>query len=200
MYDVILVVSDPNQYIHDPGKNYVYTGDSDLGFQYTDLPLNDTHDLHGFAFVTKKALQKQLLFNFNDGITKSYDLMCQYIEKRDLWDNAFLEWTTTLFTQWQTLDGRLSENGPIYKLLFSWNLGDTLSDIATKLGQIANNTAPDDSDLHPWYQSLWDFVNQFLPTDLEFSAGLDAIEQIGDELPAIPTLSPVITLPPLPGG
>lgn len=200
MYDVILVVSDPDQYIHDSGKNYVYTGDSDLGFQYTDSPLNDTYDLHGFAFVTKKALQKQLLFNFNDGITKTYDLMCQYIEKRGLWDNSFLEWTTTLFTQWQTLDGRLSENGPLYKLLLGWNLDTILSDIAKKLGQIANNTAPDDPDLQPWYMSLWNFVNQFLPSDEEFAAGLDAIVDIGEELPAIPTLSPVITLPPLPGG
>lgn len=200
MYDVILVVSDPDQYIHDGSKNFVYTGDSDLGFQYTDSPLTDTHDLHGFAFVTKKALQKQLLFNFNDGITKTYDLMCQYIEKRGLWDNSFLEWTTTLFTQWQTLDGRLSENGPLYKLLLGWNLDTVLSDIATKLGQIANNTALDDPDLQPWYQSLWDFISQFVPTDLEFSAGLDAIQDMSDELPQIPVLSPGPTLPPLPGG
>lgn len=200
MYDVILIVSDPDSFIHQTLQNYVYTGDSNLGFQYSENALTDTYDLKGFAFVTKKALQKQLLFNFNDGITKTYDLMCQYIEKRDLWDNSFLEWTTTLFTQWQTLDGRLSENGPLYKLLLGWNLNTVLSDIATKLGQIANNTSPDDPDLQPWYMSLWNFVNQFLPSDEEFAAGLVAIVEIGEELPAIPTLSPVITLPPLPGG
>lgn len=200
MYDVILIVSDPEHFIHSSARNYVYTGDSDLGFQYSESALVDQYSLSGFAFVTKKALQKQLLFNFNDGITKTYDLMCQYIEKRDLWDNSFLEWTTTLFTQWQTLDGRLSENGPIYKLLLGWDLSHFLSDIASKLGEIANNTAPDDSDLRPWYQSLWDFLNQFVPSDLEFSAGLDAIQDMSDELPLIPVLSPGPTLPPLPGG
>ena len=200
MYDVILIVSDPEHFIHSSARNYVYTGDSELGFQYSENALVDQYSLSGFAFVTKKALQKQLLFNFNDGITKTYDLMCQYIEKRSLWDNSFLEWTTTLFTQWQTLDGRLSENGPLYKLLLTWNLDSVLSDISTKLGQIANNTAADDSELQPWYQSLWNFINQFVPTDLEFSAGLDAIEDISEQLPQIPVLSPGPTLPPLPGG
>ena len=156
--------------------------------------------MSGFAFITKRAIQKQMLFNFNDGITKTYKLMCDYIENRDKWNDSFLLWSASVFNMLNSIDGRLKKLDDIYNLLFNLNLDSILSDIASKLDEIANNTAADDSDLQPWYQSLWDFVNQFLPSDEEFAAGLNAIVDIGDELPAIPTLSPVITLPPLPGG
>ena len=198
MYDIVMIVDDPEGFIHNINTSYVYTGDSDLGFQYSSSEISTQYTMKGFAFVTKKAIQKQLLFNFNDGITKSYKLMADYIEKRDLWDNSFLEWTTTLYTQIQTLDGRLDENGPIYRLLLGWNLNTWLSDIASKLDQIVRNTSEDTSEVNPWYLSLWNFVSQFAPSENDFTNALDEIVDVFDDLPLLPDPSPAPTIPLLP--
>lgn len=201
-FDLIIIVSDDYGMLTDNGTSIAYCGSYGEGVVYTDQAIDRTlsNTMSGFAFITKRAIQKQMLFNFNDGITKTYKLMSDYIENRDMWDDSFLLWSASIYNMLDSLNGRLQKLDDIYTLLFNLDLGNVLSDIASKLQEIANNTSPDDPDLQPWYMSLWNFVNQFLPTNEDFAAGLDAIEDIGEEIPAIPTLSPVITLPPLPGG
>lgn len=201
-FDLIIIVSDDYGMLTENDLSIAYCGSYGEGIVYTDQAIDRTlsNTMSGFAFITKRAIQKQLLFNFNDGITKTYKLMSDYIEKHDLWDDSFLLWSASIYNMLDSMNGKLQKLDDIYTLLFNLDLGNVLSDIASKLQEIANNTAANDSDLQPWYQSLWNFINQFVPTDLEFSAGLDAIQDMSDELPQVPVLSPGPTLPPLPGG
>lgn len=201
-FDLIIIISDDKGMLTDDTNSIAYCGSFSGGIEYTENPIDSTlgNTMSGFAFVTKRGIQKQLLFNFNDGITKTYQLMVNYIDERQQWDDSFLLWSASIYNMLDSMNGRLQKLDDIYTLLFNLDLGNVLSDIAAKLQEIANNTAANDSDLQPWYQSLWNFINQFVPTDLEFSAGLDAIQDMSDELPQIPVLSPGPTLPPLPGG
>lgn len=201
-FDLIIIISDDKGMLTYDTTSIAYCGSFSGGIEYTEHTIDTSlgNTMSGFAFVTKRGIQKQLLFNFNDGITKTYQLMVNYIDERQQWDDSFLLWSASIYNMLDSMNGRLQKLDDIYTLLFNLDLGNVLSDIASKLQEIANNTAANDSDLQPWYQSLWNFINQFVPTDLEFSAGLDAIQDMSDELPQIPVLSPGPTLPPLPGG
>lgn len=210
-FDVIIIISDDRTMLTESGISIAYCGSNGDGvayhpdgFDYDDPFLDYSNTMVGFAFVTQKGIQKQQLLNFNNGITKTYKLMSDYISKRDDWDDSFLLWSASIYNMLDTLNGRINmvgdKLGSIYDLLLSWDLSSILDDIASKLEEIVNNTAANDSDLNPWYISLWNFVSSFVPTNEQFQTSLNAIEDIGDEIPAIPTLSPVITLPPLPGG
>lgn len=178
MFDIIIVVDDPDYVLIEslPSGDAVYTGDYDYGFTYSFDAFSQDAVLYGFAFVTEKAVQKQLLFNFNDGISKTYDLMSQYIEKRDAWDNSFLQWTTTLFTEFQTLWGSIDD---IYKLLFSWS--GLLESIDNKLGQIADNTSEDDPGY--WFISFYNWVKRWEPSNSDFANWVDSWDDFTDDLP-----------------
>ena len=176
MFDIIIVVDDPDRVLMDFADDLVYTGDYEYGFTYSEDAFTHGNVLYGFAFVTEKAVQKQLLFNFNDGITKTYDLMSQYISKRDAWDNSFLDWTTTLYTEFQTLWGSLDD---IYKLLFSWS--GLLESIDEKLGQIAENTSEEDPGY--WFISFYNWIKRWEPSNSDFANWVDSWDDFTDDIP-----------------
>lgn len=176
MFDILIVVDDPDNVLMGNIGDIVYTGDYEYGFTYSQSAFIYPGVLYGFAFVTEKAVQKQLLFNFNDGIRKSYDLMEQYIDHRQAWDNSFLEWTTTLFTQYQTLYGKLDD---IYSILFTWD--GLLKNISNKLDQIAENTSEDDPGY--WFISFYNWVKRWEPSNSDFANWVDSWDDYTDSLP-----------------
>lgn len=167
-------------------------GTSSLGVEYVDTVSGN--EFQGFMIVTKKAIQKQQLYVFNDGITKTYKLMSDYIDKRGDWEDSFLAWTASLFEQWQTLDGRLSS---IYSLLFDLHLSDWMVDISSKLDQIVNNTG--EFEWNFWYMSLFSWVNQFKPDNSDFAAGLQQYDNNWEEFPELPAPSTIPLLPTIGG-
>lgn len=176
MFDVIIVVDDPDLVLMDGFGDVVYTGDYEYGFTYSPTAFTHNHVLYGFAFVTEKAVQKQLLFNFNDGIRKSYDLMEQYIDHRQAWDNSFLNWTTTLFTKYQTIFGKLDD---IYSIMFTWD--GLLKNISNKLDQIAENTSEEDPGY--WFISFYNWVKRWEPSNSDFANWVDSWDDFTDDLP-----------------
>lgn len=177
MFDIIIVVDDPELVLMDSDDfDIVYTGDYEYGFTYSSNGFMQDAVLYGFAFVTEKAVQKQLLFNFNDGIRKSYDLMEQYIDHRQAWDNSFLEWTTALFTQYQTLYGKLDD---IYSILFTWD--GLLKNISNRLDQIAENTSEDDPGY--WFISFYNWVKRWEPSNSDFANWVDSWDDFTDDIP-----------------
>lgn len=202
-FDIILIVPNDIGILHELTGNsgmapIGYTGSGSEGIQYTSDALI-YNKLDGFAFITQRAIQKQQLYNFNNGIDKLYKLEVDYIESEDLWKDSFLLWSASIFDMLNSLDGRLGRIGDILDSIAAWNVGDFMADIVGSLERIAENTSENDTHGH-WYQSIWDFISQFLPTDSQFSNGLQSIYDISDDIPALPTISPVLTLPPLPGG
>lgn len=172
------------------------SGSSSLGVEYvSSRPEENARVLDGFCIVTHKAIQRQQLYVFNDGITKTYKLMSDYIDKRGDWEDSFLAWTASLFAQWQTLDGHLSD---IYNLLYSLDLRSWLDDIQTKLDRLIENTSEDDTD-HVWYTSLLLWVIQFKPTEQNFVTSLDNYDDIWDDVPLLPEPSTVPLLPTIGG-
>ena len=109
MFDVVLVVDDPDNLLSTLLSDRIFTGSNDMGFKYSESALN-SHVMQGFAFVTKKAIQKQMLMNFNNGITKTYKLMSDYIENRDSWDDSFLMWSASVYNMLDTINGNNSHN------------------------------------------------------------------------------------------
>ena len=172
------------------------SGSSSLGIQYTSDPLPGNIE-SGFCIVTKRAIQRQQLYVFNDGIQKTYKLMSDYIDKRGDWEDSFLAWTASLFEQWQTLDGRLSN---IYSLLYGLNLSDWMDDISSKLDRLISNTEETiDPDLH-WFPSLWNWVLQFKPSNNDFLVTLDVYDDNWDRIPELPAPTSIPLLPTISGG
>lgn len=163
-------------------------GTSSKGIEYADTVSGN--EFQGFMIVTKKAIHKQQLFVFNDGITKTYKLMSDYIEKRGDWEDSFLAWTASLFSQWQTLDGKL---GSIYNLLYGWNLSSVLSDISESLARIANNTSEEDPGY--WFLSLFNWLNRFSVTDSDFANWVSEYDDFTDDLPDPGSGATVIPFP-----
>ena len=163
------------------------------GLDYYDT----SHLYQGYWVLTKRALQKNQLFVFCDGFYKLYDMMEQYIQKRDLWDTSFFQWTSGLFWQIDSLDGKL---GQIYDLMNNWKLSTQFELLFDKLDQIGNNMVePDLSDVDPWYLPLWNWVNLFAPSVNDFSNSIEAMDDTFDELPAIPQVTDPPAIPTLPG-
>lgn len=165
------------------------SGSSSLGIEYVDDAAIG-NNYQGFVIVTRRAIQKQQLFVFNDGITKTYKLMSDYIEKRGDWEDSFLTWTASLFSQWQTLDGKL---GDIYNLLYGWNLSSVLSDISESLARIANNTSEEDPGY--WFLSLFNWLNRFSVTDSDFANWVSEYDDFTDDLPDPGSGATVIPFP-----
>lgn len=167
------------------------SGSDSLGVEYVNSQPSDVAGvLQGFCIVTKKAIQRQQLFVFNDGITKTYKLMSDYIENREKWEDSFLLWTASLFSQWQSLDGKL---GDIYNLLYGWNLSSVLSDISESLARIANNTSEEDPGY--WFLSLFNWINRFSVTDSDFATWVSDYDDFTDDLPDPGTGATVIPFP-----
>lgn len=142
-----------------------------------------------YVVYTNHAIEKNQMFLFADGMRKTYDLLSDYVEKRDLWDSSFFSWSMSIFTSLQTLDGSLNK---IYKMLFDLKLNDYFQSVLDKLDQLVHNT---DEQVHDfWILPLYNFVQTFVPSLTGFSNWIGAIEDFGEGMPAIPA----ITVPALP--
>lgn len=202
MYDVIIVVDSEwdgvslNPFVVSEAGGFLhraFTGLSQGGMDFVDRatsPWFENQTYHGFCFITKKAIQKQQLYNFNDGITKTYDLMVQYIDKRDSWDDSFLLWSSSVFDMLNSLDGRLSKIE--WFLTGDIKLSDYLNNILDKLDNLVNNTSVDEVEPDSWYASLWRFVKRFDIQDSTFANWLDDLDDFYDDLPDLPEVQPTI--------
>lgn len=146
-----------------------------------------THNV--FIVSTDKVLMKSQLYAMCDGINKFYDLASQYVNKRDLWDSSFFEWTMSLYWQINSLDGRLSS---IYNLIHGWHLNDYFQNVLDKLDSLVNNT--NEPEFNIWLLPVYNYIKQFVPSLTGFSNWIDSIEEFDSNLPALPD----ITVPALP--
>lgn len=153
------------------------SGSSSLGIQYTSDPLPGNIE-SGFCIVTKRAIQRQQLYLFNDGITKSYKLMSDFVEKHGLWENSFFEWSQSIFYTLQTIGGKTND---IYNLLVGLNLGDVLDNISRQLERIAVNTSEEDPGY--WFLSLFNFVSRFSVSDLDFANWVENYDDFESQIP-----------------
>ena len=196
--DVVIIVPEDyhllNEFYSATGAPVAYTGAAGEGISFTTDPLL-TNVFTGFAILTERCFQKQMLWNFNDGIDTFYQLQVDYIDSEDNWKDSFLLWTASLFDQWNSLDGHLNS---IDNLLASWKLEEWFNDIKVLLQQLVDDEDPD--NLQPWYLSLWNFVILFKPTNSDFAVGIDEISDTFDNLPLLPDPSPVPTIPLIGGG
>ena len=190
MYDIVIFCFDYGNIFDHNNNNDIkltYTGSNGLGMNFYDGEL--TYNLlNGFCILTPRAIQKQQLFNFNDGITKTYDLMCQYCDKKDKWDDSFLSWSMSVFNQFDSLNGYLDD---IYKYIKDWD--SVLTNISNKLDEIANNTAPEDPGY--WFISFFNWVRRFEPTNQDFTFW---VESWDDYTEALPDPGSGVTVIPLP--
>lgn len=198
-FDIVLVVPevfngvnydmDPFWYHTGSGFSHIqgFCGSGSQGITYGSFD-NNFNVYHCYSFVTKKAIQKQQLYNLNDGIYKTYDLMSKYIEKHDKWDDSFLNWSMSVFNQLDSLNGYLDD---IYKYIKDWD--SVLTDISNKLDQIVNNTAPEDPGY--WFISFFNWVRRFEPTNQDFTFW---VESWDDYTEALPDPGSGVTVIPLP--
>ena len=167
-------------------------GTSSMGIEYVDTVSGN--EFQGFVIVTQKAIQKQQLWNFNDGITKLYKLEVDYIDSEDKWKDSFLLWSASMFEMLNSLDGKLNS---INNTLSSWKFDEWFSDINNKLDQLVSNT--DEASPDHWYLSLWNWVLQFKPSNNDFTASLEQYDDNWDSFPALPAPSTVPLIPTIGG-
>lgn len=180
-YDLILITKSNAQFMGDVSQPYnlaingsrAYVGD----IQRTDI----AHDLYYepvYWVLTYRAIQKSQLYVFCDSQSKLYKLLSDYINKRDLWDSSFFDFTMTLFYQLETINGYLLRFEQEYK---SWDLANKLSSIVTSLQEISDNTS--ETDVDPWYLALFNWIKAFEPSNFDFIGWVDEYDDFVDELP-----------------
>lgn len=204
MFDIVIFAPDDAVYLadfdstlHSPGT----IGFCNLNYDTTIGPANGSAKQTVFICSTDKVLYKSELYVFCDSQSKLYDLLSVYIQKRDLWDESFLKWSLSVFWELETINGHLSS---IDTTLSKWNFKDWFQDLSDKLSQIVDNTSETQEPM--WYESLWNWVRKFTPSDNAFTNGLNAIETGLDNIPdiALPThypdypLLPTFTPTPVP--
>lgn len=190
-FDIVIIVPEDEGYLHDVSltSNIAYCGSSGNSIVYQGTAITG-NNLTGFAIVTERGIAKQQLWNFNDGITKLYDLEVQYIDSEDKWKDSFLLWSASVFDMLNSLDGRLST---INTNLLS--ISSLIDHIKTAVDYIAYNDDPD--NLQPWYLSLWNWISNFKPSDSDFATTLNQYNDNWEDFPELPAPS---TVPLLPGG
>lgn len=190
-FDIVIIVPEDEGYLHDIclTSNIAYCGSSGNSIVYQGTAITG-NNLTGFAIVTERGIAKQQLWNFNDGITKLYDLEVKYIDSEDKWKDSFLLWSASMFDMLNSLDGRLST---INTNLLS--ISSLIDHIKTAVDHIAYDDDP--NKLQPWYLSLWNWISNFRPSDSDFAATLNQYDDNWDNFPELPAPS---TIPLLPGG
>lgn len=189
-FDIVIISNDNQGWFEEAlAGSLAYTGSSSQGITRSSTPLID-NSATAFMLITQRGIQKQQLFNFNDGITKLYELEVNYIESEDLWKDSFLLWSASMFNMVNSLDGRLTS---INTNILSIN--SLLESIKTAIDNIAAGDNPD--NLQPWYLSLWNWISNFRPSDSDFSATLNQYDNNWEDFPELPAPS---TVPLLPGG
>lgn len=181
MYDLVIFCNTNAAFL---GDTWVPSAAAENGlFGYTgDMTSVDLLDGElSYWILTRSALQKAQLFVFCDGFTKMYDIVSQYANKMDLWDNSFFSWSMSIFHELETLGGSLSH---IDSLLTNLHLDLKLNDIIAGLNRIAENT--DETQDPVWYVSLWNWVRDFTPSDDAFITGLTALDDGLNNIPALP--------------
>lgn len=179
-FDVVIVVPDSAGILNGYFNNTAYCGSSSGGVVYSSGSIVG-NVVTGFAFITEKAIKKQQLWNFNDGITKLYKLEVDYIDSEDKWKDSFLLWSASIFTSLDSLGGKLNE------------VLNYIKSIDLTLKKIADNTDPGESNF--WYVSLFQWVSQFAPTDNDFSVSLQQYDTNWDNFPELPAPTTIPLLP-----
>lgn len=206
-YDLVFIVDADEGWLMDPHDEYDFSHLSSLfyrvGYTGPDLKRGNfsEHTTNGqypaYWVLTRSAILKSQLFVFCDSQNKLYKLLSDYVEKRDLWDSSFLNWSMSVFWELETINGHLMS---IQNEVLSWHLAEKFNSLLSKADQIIQNTAPvDEENVDPWYLSLWNFILQFKPSNSQISTGIDYIDHNLDDIPLLPYLTPVPALP-TPGG
>ena len=205
-YDLILIVSPDVFWTLDPRRTYTwsdinstfgldgrmaYAGD-DIVRGYFDEHFSADAQFPCYWVLTDNAVRKSQLYVFCDGFSKMYELASEYVQKKDLWDNSFFEWSMSIFYQLESLNGHLSA------------IKTAIQSIDAKIDTVIQNlqdlnTDPTEDSTDPWYLSLWNFVTQFRPSDSQIGTGINYINDNLDDVPALPYMTPVPALP-TPGG
>ena len=186
----------PNEVVSD--RFFGWTGQNEYGidrYNYAVSPYNDDSTYHGFSFLTERGLAKQTLYNFNDGLNNTYELMSDYVFSTEDWRASFLIWSSSLYYRIDSIGGFLDKNhyGSIGWFLDSdIKLSDYLDNILDKLDNLVNNTSVDEVDPGSWFPSLWRFINRFSIQDSTFANWLDDLDDFYDDLPDLPELQPTI--------
>lgn len=189
-FDIVIISNDDEGWFEEIlAGSIAYTGSSSQGIVHSSVPLID-NSATAFMLITQRGIQKQQLYNFNDGITKLYQLQVDYIDSEDMWKDSFLLWSASIFDMLNSLDGRLTA---INTNLLS--ISSLIDSIKTAVEHMAYDDDP--NNLQPWYLSLWNWISNFRPSDSDFAATLNQYDNNWDNFPELPEPS---TIPLLPGG
>ena len=187
-FDIVIISNDDQGWFKETlAGSLAYTGSSSQGIIHSYVPLID-NSATAFMLITKRGIQKQQLFNFNDGFTKLYQLEVDYIDSEDKWKDSFLLWSSGIFDMLNTLDGRLSS------ILVSLNsVSQILDSISHKLDQIAENTNEDDPGY--WFISFYTWIKRWEPSNSDFANWVDSWDDFTEDIPDPGSGVTVIPLP-----
>lgn len=180
-YDLILITKANAEFMGDTHVIYSLAGNGAQAY-VGDIKRSDiAHDLYYesvYWILTNRAIEKSQLYVFCDSQSKLYKLLSDYINKRDLWDSSFFEFTMSLFWELETINGYLLRFEQEYK---SWDLANKLSSIVTSLQEIADNTS--ETDVDPWYLALFNWIKAFEPSNFDFIGWVEEYDDFVDDLP-----------------
>ena len=145
-------------------------------------------DRNCYCFATQYYLQRINNHVLAEGFTVLEDALNSMNDNLNGYFPQVVSGIGTTFASIQTANGYLDK---IYKSL-NFDILGRLDTIVDKLETLVYNT--DEQEHGFWILSVYDFINQFVPSMEGFSNWIGAIEDFGDSLPEIP----VITVPALP--
>ena len=98
-FDIVIFAPSDAPYLSNFDGIFQFTGS--IGFTNLELDsqigaVNGATRHQVFICSTDKVLLKSQLYAFCDSSSKMYDLMSQYIDKRDKWDDSFLKWSLSV--------------------------------------------------------------------------------------------------------
>ena len=180
-FDIVIFAPSDAPYLSNFDGIFQFTGS--IGFTNLELDtqigtVNGATRHQVFICSTEKVLLKSQLFAFCDSSSKMYDLLSQYIDKRDKWDDSFLKWSMSIFWELETVNGHLNS---INTEILSWDLGNKLSSIISKLQDISDNTS--ETDVEPWYLALFNWIKSFEPSNNDFVEWVENYDDFVDDLP-----------------
>lgn len=180
-FDIVIFAPSDAPYLSNFDGIFNFTGS--IGFTNLELDsqigaVNCATRHQVFICSTDKVLLKSQLFAFCDSSSKMYDLLSQYIDKRDKWDDSFFKWSLSIFWELETVNGHLLS---IETEILSWDLGTKLSSIVSKLQEISDNTS--ETDVDPWYLALFNWIKAFEPSNIDFIGWVEEYDDFVDDLP-----------------
>ena len=151
---------------------------------------DSNNSVSGFVFATQRYYTRISNAILAEGFNALQNALDNLTNNQNTFFSGMTNGIASVIAAINTGNGKLQNLYDYFK--YEIKFSDKLESILDKLDRIGDNTEVESEANGFWIIPLYNFISQFAPSDSDFTNAISEIQDTYQELPAIPSTTPIV--------